>query len=161
SENQQYWTRRWSDQMNYRYWKDRSAAEMTNEGVHARQLFYEGTQAYKSSDFEKAVQKYREGLDIWPKLLEKHKDYRTDKINKKALGRAVKRYARALKQLGGPEPTDFPFRELLGISDADTNVVPFDAQEMPGPAGAAPAPQGQGQGQGQAQGQPAQGQGNP
>jgi hypothetical protein len=161
SENQQYWTRRWSDQMNYRYWKDRSAAEMTNEGVHARQLFYEGTQAYKSSDFEKAVQKYREGLDIWSKLLDKHKDYRTDDINRKDTGLVVKRYARALKQLGEPEPKDFPFRELLGIADADTNVDPFDAQEMLGPAGAAPAPQGQGQGQGQGQAPQAQGQGNP
>ena len=56
SENAQYWTNRWSDQMNYRYWKDRSAAEKTNEGVQARQFFYEGTLAYKTSDFEKAVQ---------------------------------------------------------------------------------------------------------
>src|SRR5262249_17824949 len=36
TENQKYWTNRWGDQMNYRYWKDRSMAEMTNEGVQAR-----------------------------------------------------------------------------------------------------------------------------
>ena len=63
TENQQYWTNRWADQMNYRYWKDRCAAEMTDEGVQARQLFYEGTIAYKTADFDKAVEKFRDGLD--------------------------------------------------------------------------------------------------
>ena len=30
-ENQAYWTNRWSDQMNFRYWRERSQAEMDNE----------------------------------------------------------------------------------------------------------------------------------
>ena len=65
TENQQYWAERWADQMNYRYWKDRCEAEATDEGVAARQLFYEGTQAYKSADFPMAAEKYKEGLEVW------------------------------------------------------------------------------------------------
>jgi hypothetical protein len=132
SENQQYWTNRWSDQMNYRYWKDRAKAEMTSEGVEARQFFYDGTIAYKSADFPKAVEQFRKGLDIWDKLLKDHLDYRNDDFNKKDTGLIVKRYLRALRQLGEPEPKDLPFRELLAGAEQDTSVDPFDATEMLG-----------------------------
>jgi hypothetical protein len=150
SDNQKYWTTRWSDQMNYRYWKDRSLAEKTSEGVQARQLYYEGTIAYKTSDFEKAVQKYKDGLAIWDELLKTHRDYRNDDFNKKDTGLIVKRYTRALKQLGVEEPKDMPFKELLAAAEQDTTLDPFDAYEMlgakpgatgaTGGAGAPPAP---------------------
>ena len=144
SDNQRYWTNRWSDQMNYRYWKDRSKTEMTNEGVQARQLFYEGTIAYKRSDFLKAVEKFRDGLNLWNALLKDHTDYRNDDFNKKDTGLVVKRYLRALKQLGEPEPKDLPFRELLAGAEQDTTVDPFDATEMLGvdrsPKGPPPGP---------------------
>jgi hypothetical protein len=130
--NQQYWTGRWSDQMNYRYWKDRSKAEMTKEGVEARRLFYEGTVAYKTAAFDRAVQAFREGLDKWNTLLEQHKDYRDDDFNKKDTGLILKRYVRALKQLGEPEPKDMPFKQLLPAAQQDTTIDPFDANEMLG-----------------------------
>ena len=126
--------------MNYRYWKDRSLAEMSDEGVRARQLFYDGTIAYKTSDFEKAVAKFREGLDVWKALLEKHKDYKNDDFNLKDTGLIVKRYVRALRQLGEPEPKEFPFKELLRSAEGDQTVDPFDANEMigvPGPGDSA------------------------
>jgi hypothetical protein len=150
-ENQRYWTNRWSDQMNYRYWKDRCMAEMTEEGVHARQLFYEATIAYKTADFVQAVQKFREGLDIWDELLQHHVNYRRDDINKKDTGLIVRRYLRALRQLDEPEPAKVPFRELLADAEKDVTLDPFDATEMlgVGPAGAG-NPQEQGKGQGQA-----------
>ena len=31
TENQLYWTQRWADQMNYRYWKERCQAEKTRQ----------------------------------------------------------------------------------------------------------------------------------
>ena len=72
TENQQYWTNRWADQMNYRYWKDRCAGrDGAATGVEARQLFYEGTMAYKTADFPQAVEKFQEGLKIWDELLER------------------------------------------------------------------------------------------
>jgi len=132
SDNQKYWTSRWSDQMNYRYWKDRSLAEMTNEGVQARQLFYEGTIAYKSGDPTKAVEKFRDGLAVWDKLLQNHKDYRNDDFNKKDTGLIVKRYIRSLRQLGEEQPAEFPFKDLLKGAEQDTTVDPFDAIEMLG-----------------------------
>jgi hypothetical protein len=146
SDNQKYWTNRWSDQMNYRYWKDRCASEMTNQGVQARQLFYEGTLAYKTADFEKAVQRFRDGLKIWDDLLKTHKDYRDADFNKKDTGLVVKRYVRAMRQLGEPEPKEIPFKDLLQGAENDNTLNPFDAMEMLGPTRATGTP-GPGQGQ--------------
>jgi len=132
SDNAKYWTNRWADQMNYPYWKDRSSAELTNEGVRGRQLFYEGTLAYKKSEFETAVQKYRDGLDVWKTLLAGHKHYRDDDFNIKDTGLMVLRYVHAMKQYGTPEPKEFPFKDLLAAAEKDHTVDPFDAVEMLG-----------------------------
>ncbi len=134
TENQQYWTNRWADQMNYRYWKDRALAEMTDEGVKARQHFYDGTIAYKTANFAKAVDEFRAGLMIWDKLLKSHHDYRNDDINKKDTGLVVRRYLKAILQLGENEPKDTPFRDLIVGGDKDITFDPFDATEMLGPA---------------------------
>jgi hypothetical protein len=157
--NQAYWTNRWADQMNYRYWKDRAATEMTDPAVQARQLFYEGTIAYRTADFAKAVENYKLGLDKWKAILDEHPDYRNDTYNQRDTGLIVKRYVRALKQLGEDVPKSYPFMELLRRAEADNTVDPFDANEMmdvtpaesagptaggaPGmPAGATPLPSG-------------------
>jgi hypothetical protein len=132
NENQKYWTSRWADQMNYRYWKDRCQAEMEPEGVHARELFYNGTRAYKSGDFITAADKFKEGLEIWKGVLAKYPAYRDDDLNKKDTGLIVKRYVRVLRQQGLEEPKDFPFKELYASALADTTVDPFDVLEMIG-----------------------------
>ena len=144
SDNQKYWSSRWADQMNYPYWKDRSTAEMTDEGVNARRLFYEGTKAYKAADFPAAVAKFKEGLKIWDGLLKKHTPYRNDDMNQKDTGLVVTRYQTACLQLGIDVPKDTPFLDLLRVVEGDNTVDPFDAVEMmsknPGSTGTAPAP---------------------
>ncbi len=141
-ENQRHWADRWASQMNYPYWKDRCAAEMEPEGVAARQLFYEGTKAYKAAEFPVAVDKYREGLTIWNELLKRHKNYRDDELNKKDTGLIVKRYARACQQLGVEVPKNTPFLDLLPYVENDTTVDPFDAMEMTTRSAAPAAPAG-------------------
>ncbi|AMV39930.1 hypothetical protein [Planctomyces sp. SH-PL62] len=132
TENAQYWTDRWADQMNYRYWKERCQAEMTSEGVAARQLFYEGTKAYKTGDFTLAAGKFRDGLTIWNENLKNFPTYREDDLNRKDTGLVVKRYVRVLRQLGEPVPDTLPFKDLLAAAEADNTVDPFDAIEMLG-----------------------------
>jgi hypothetical protein len=134
-ENQVYWTQRWADQMNYRYWKERCDAEMKPNGVMARQLFYEATLAYKTGDFPKAAQKFKEGLDVWKTLMIDFPTYRDDDLNKKDIGHIVKRYVLALKQLQMPMPADLPFKDCLDAVQNDTTVDPFDAIEMIGVPG--------------------------
>ncbi len=140
---QQYWSDRWADQMNYPYWKDRCAAEMTADGTAARRLFYEGTKAYKSADFAQAVEKFRDGLKIWERLLERHEPYRPDDLNKKDTGLIMKRYARACQQSQVDLPKDTPFLDLLKAYENDTSKDPFDALEMldtPTTSGSKPKP---------------------
>ncbi|KAJ3059667.1 hypothetical protein HK102_009881, partial [Quaeritorhiza haematococci] len=132
TENAQYWTDRWASQMNYRYWKERCEAERTSEGVAARQLFYEGTKAYKTGDFSLAAAKFRDGLTIWNENLKGFPTYREDDLNKKDTGLVVKRYVRVLRQLGEPVPDTLPFKDLLAAAEADNTVDPFDAIEMLG-----------------------------
>jgi hypothetical protein len=144
-----HWANRWSDQMNYRYWKDRCAAEMEADGTNARQLFYEGTKAYKAADFPLAVQKFQDGLRAWNTLLARHQAYRDDQLNQKDTGLIVKRFARACQQLGIPVPKDTPFLETMRLVEHDNSVDPFDALEMISrAASAAPgaAPQGRASG---------------
>jgi len=131
-ENQKYWTARWADQMNYRYWKDRCQAEMTPEGVHARELFYNGTRAYKNGDFPTAAEKFKEGLEIWKRVVADYPAYRDDDLNKKDTGLIVKRYVRVLQQQGTPVPENYPFKELYASALTDTTVDPFDVLEMIG-----------------------------
>jgi hypothetical protein len=130
NDNQKYWADRWAGQMNYRYWKERSMVEMTTEGVLARQAFYEGTVAYKTADFAKAAQRFRDGLDLWSEALKDFPFFRDDEFNNKDTGLVVARYIRVLEQAGEPVPDDFPFKKLLASAEADPTVDPFDAMEM-------------------------------
>jgi hypothetical protein len=132
NENQKYWTARWADQMNYRYWKDRCLAEQEPRAVQARELFYNGTRAYKNGDFPTAAEKFKEGLEIWKGLLAKYPAYRDDDLNKKDTGLIVKRYVRVLQQQGTPVPDNYPFKELYASAMSDTTVDPFDVLEMVG-----------------------------
>ena len=99
--------------MNYRYWKERCLAEQTDEAVRARELFYQGTIAYKTGDFPKAAAKFKEGLQVWKQALNDHPTYRDDDLCKKDTGLIVKRYVRALQQAGEPLPDDTPFKDTL------------------------------------------------
>jgi hypothetical protein len=140
NDNQKYWADRWAGQMNYPYWKQRSQAEMTQDGVEARRLFYEGTKAYKATDFNVAAQKFKEGLNLWNKTLKDFPNFRDDDINKKETGLIVRRYERVLQQQLQKLPEDTPFVELLPAARADTTVDPFDAIEMLGLADSGAAP---------------------
>ncbi|RLS25831.1 MAG: hypothetical protein DWH73_01400 [Planctomycetota bacterium] len=132
AENKKHWTDRWGTQMNYPYWTDRCRAELTSEGVRARQMFYLGTKTYRQADFQAAVKYYRDGLNLWKDLLARHSTYANDELNHKDTGLIVKRYKRAYLQagLGSELPADTPFLQFLKIAEADTSVDPFDAQEM-------------------------------
>ncbi len=135
TDNQRHWTEQYSGQNNYRYWTDRSIAEGEPEGVAARELFYEGTLAYRQADFLTAIAKYREGLDLWHSLLERHPLYRDDSLNMKDTGQVVKRYVRALTQAGQKPPDDMPFAALLKEAELDNAPDPFDELEMIRPGG--------------------------
>ena len=150
ADNRKYWTDRWGTQMNYPYWTDRCKAEGTAQGVLARQKFYEGTKAYRRTDFESAVALYRDGLNIWKDLLARHTNFSDDDLNQKDTGLIVKRFKRAFIQagMGDDLPKDTPFLDYLKLAEMDTSVDPFDAQEMipaapggPGERETAPRPE--------------------
>lgn len=132
SDNQRYWTNRWADQTNYRYWKDRSEAESTAKGVQARELFYRATVDLKTGDFAAAVDKYKRGIALWKDLLEdpEYKTYREDDLNQRDTGQLVKRYVFALRQIGEAPPEDLPFKDLYEKVKDESLLDPFDQLDM-------------------------------
>ena len=130
SEQQQYWTDRWANDTNYRYWKDRALAESEPEGVSAREHFYKGTKALKSADFPTAVVEYREGLEDWKALMPRHEAFDHDDDTKIDKLRYVRRYLLSLKQVGDKEPEEFPFKALMKEPQRDLPPDPFDQLEM-------------------------------
>ena len=130
NDNQKFWAIRWSDQMNYPYWKQRSQAEMTEKGVTARQLFYEGTMAY-NPDFVTAAAKFKEGLPTWDALRRTSWPFETTTSTGRTPGSILKRYMRVLgqqsPQAGNVVPDDLPFKELLQGPAPDDSPDPFDA----------------------------------
>jgi hypothetical protein len=135
-DNQVHWTNRWADQMNFRYWKEKSAAEMSSNAVKARQLFYEGTKAYKIGDFPSAAEKFKAGLGVWKTVMDEFPTYRDDDLSKKETGQIVKRYVRVLRQNLTAIPDDLPFKDYMRLVEHDSTVDPFDTLEMIGPVGA-------------------------
>ena len=131
-ENQRHWTGRWAEQMNFRYWRERAAAESTTDAVRARQLFYEGTKAYKTGDFTTAADRFRRGLDVWKVVMDDHPAYRDDELSKKDTGQIVYRYARVLRQNLQPLPDDLPFKDYIKLVENDPTKDPFDTLEMIG-----------------------------
>jgi hypothetical protein len=128
--NQRFWTSKWAEQMHYQYWKDRSDTEREDQGVESRRLFYEGTLALRTANFQLAVEKYRAGLNLWKDLLERHPVYRDDDLNRKDTGELARRYVLALRQIGEPPPDDMPFKDLYEAVKSDPSRDPFDQLDM-------------------------------
>ena len=136
TENNMAWVDRWSNQNNFRYWVERSRAEMEPRGVRARELFYEAYLQYLDADFPAAADTYRQGLELWQDVLADFPTFRDDELNRKDTGQIVLRYAEALRQAGRPVPEDMPFGDLLEEAQLDPTLDPFDALDMLGPTGA-------------------------
>lgn len=130
NDNQRYWTMRWAEQMNYKYWKDRARAEGEAQGVESRRLFYEGTLALRNGNFQQSVEKYKQGLALWKDLLDRHTIYRDDDMNKKDTGELVRRYVFALRQVGETPPADMPFFDLYEAVKNEPFRDPFDQLDM-------------------------------
>jgi hypothetical protein len=145
TDNARYWTERWSNDTNYRYWKEHAEAEGERQGVECRKLFYEGTLALRNGDYPLSADRYKRGLDLWKDLLDRHAVYRDDVLNQKDTGAILRRYVHVLRNLGEPIPKDMPFQEIYKmVQNQPPPPDPFDALDMirarkSGPQ-AAPAP---------------------
>lgn len=127
---QRFWTSKWSEQMHYKYWRDRCDAERETQGVEARRLFYEGTLALRTARYETAVEKYRAGLNLWKELLDRHPVLRDDDLNRADTGEIARRYVHALKQIGEEPPADMPFKDLYEMVKNDPSRDPFDQLDV-------------------------------
>lgn len=129
-EPEKYWTGRWADQTNYKYWKDRSLAESEPQGVEARQEFYEGRKALIAAEFQSAAAHYGQGLKLWEEVQKRHPEFKNDDETRKETKRVVRRYLLSLRQSGDKEPESYPFKDLMKGPQEDIPPDPFDQLEM-------------------------------
>jgi hypothetical protein len=118
--------------MNYRYWKERSQAEMTDDGVRARQNFYEGTLAYRTRTSTRGAEVQGRPDDLG-RPDEELPRLSNDDLNRKDTGIILRRYLRVLGQQSAQatgRAGDLPFKELLEGPAPDDSPDPFDASEM-------------------------------
>jgi hypothetical protein len=130
-----YWCDRYASMINYRYWKERSAAESELNTVDARRHFYNGLRYFSDGDLEAAKQEFEDGLKLWEGVLDRFQRVRDDEITAEETQKIVKAYQLVCQQLDF-ELTEPPFKEYLSrynrppISQEEYNELMQSFQEM-------------------------------
>ncbi|MGQ0634048.1 MAG: hypothetical protein ACT4QC_05545 [Planctomycetaceae bacterium] len=110
-----YWVLRHQDTSNYRFWRTRAAAESTSVMSEARQLLYDGEQAYLAADFTKAREKLYDGMTKLEETLEEFPDLTNDDLTVEDAMIAQLYWRAALENDGEPPPVEsegYPLQEL-------------------------------------------------
>ncbi|MCA9102004.1 MAG: hypothetical protein KDA63_12665 [Planctomycetales bacterium] len=105
--------------VNFDYWRDRCAAEQTEDASIAREQIYEGNAAFEEAEFEVAREKYEEGMRRWRAVMDASPTLADDNITAEDLVEVIKRYRRILKQLDEPVPDDFVLADFWEVHKPD------------------------------------------
>ncbi len=110
--------------INFVYWRLRAEVEQTEELLAARKALHQGDQAYADTDLIAARNAYRQGLQGWRSVLDKHPSLVKEEITGNDLMDVIKRYRRILGQLDEPFPEKFILQDVLDAHSVTTAPVP-------------------------------------
>jgi hypothetical protein len=109
-----YWCDRYASMINFRYWRERTAAESELNTVDARRDFFTGFNKYLSGDLDIAYEKFKHGIELWEGVLNKYNRIREDDITAEETYKIVRAYQAVCQQLDIDMPTDqLPFQEYV------------------------------------------------
>lgn len=109
---------RLGEQVNFEYWKIRTAAEQRNEAIAARRNVFEADRAAKAADHETARHMYEKAWDQWSVILDEYPVLLVD-ITADELMEAVDRYRDLLGQLDVEfPPPGFKLHKLIAVNDS-------------------------------------------
>lgn len=104
--------------INYEYWRDRCAAEATEDCARARRLLYEAGKLQEEASFEAAEKKYEEAFKKWNDVFRQYPSLMND-MNAEDVVLAVEKYIGVLEALERANkynqvlPSNFSLKELL------------------------------------------------
>ncbi len=105
------------NEVNYRYWKVRCQAEITDDALSARRLLYEGDRAYdEGADLQTARKSYEAGLKRWRALFDQFPMLIEDGITGDELLAVIARYKEILNKSDEPFPNPFVLQDLLDFN---------------------------------------------
>jgi hypothetical protein len=99
--------------VNFEYWRGHAQAEQSQELLTARQLVYQGDQAFDENRLVPAREYYQKGLQAWHKALAAHPEYLTDQTTNDDLVEMIRRYRLILDALGDSFPDPFILQDVL------------------------------------------------
>ncbi len=97
-----YWCDRYSTMINFKYWKDRAAAESETETITARRNFFTGMEQFRNGDPKNAMTSFEQGLELWQKVLDKFERVKDDDITREDTNKIVRAYLEVRDQLDLP-----------------------------------------------------------
>jgi hypothetical protein len=115
------------DIVNFQYWRDRCEFERTTNAVEARQNIFEAEQALADSDFERAGEKYDQGLKKWRAVLDEFPGLLQQSLVVEDLQEMIGRYRQYLSHEDRELPRDFILRDVLEVE--------IPGQPIPAPTG--------------------------
>jgi hypothetical protein len=99
--------------VNFEYWRDRAATEQEQDIRDARESIYKGDRAFVRGDLPGAKAAYENGLNLWRKVLDVHKEYVADQTTCEDLMDMIKRYRHILSQRDEPWPKKFILQDVI------------------------------------------------
>lgn len=107
-----YWTGRYQDTSNYRFWRTRASSESKPETIKAHEDLYEGEQLVFKNELDQAKQKLEEGMALYAAILNQYPSLKSEDLAIEEGLRAVIlwRYIHELKGL--QVPSSFALKEL-------------------------------------------------
>jgi hypothetical protein len=138
--------------MNYGHWKQRCAAESTQELADARLLIHQAKQRREEADLVGALDLYNQGLAKWRVVIDQFPGLASNSLIKDDLWEQdIRPYMELLNQIDEELPDPFILEDVLRINmpsrgktappDVPLNLEPQAAPPGDPPAGDAPAGQ--------------------
>ncbi|MGH7199566.1 MAG: hypothetical protein ACREJB_03115 [Planctomycetaceae bacterium] len=112
--DKQFWTDRYQNTANYRYWRTRATAEKDPVLVKAHRELYEGRQLFRDLKFRAAREKLWTGMELYAQALAKYPQLTTEDESIEEGLLAVIYWQETYDLLLSPEPPpeDFPLKAL-------------------------------------------------
>ncbi|MCE9524622.1 MAG: hypothetical protein K8R36_01050 [Planctomycetales bacterium] len=116
-------TRRYRGTVNYEYWRARSSAEQTDEGLAARELVHDAEALFEGKkSLNEARKKYDQAWDNWAVVYGKYPEL-MDSVEAQELVEVIEHYVNLLGALDVKFPADFKLKKVMEMSHGGQELI--------------------------------------
>ncbi|MBN2473726.1 MAG: hypothetical protein JXB62_03910 [Pirellulales bacterium] len=99
--------------VNFEYWRMRAALEQLDDTLAARELVYDGSQAFYDGDLDTAKRTFEDGLAAWRKVLDAYPEMLADPTAGDDLMDVIERYRQILELRDEQLPKNFVLQDVI------------------------------------------------